>query len=104
MGKVVRLVAVMILARIVTSVCGLSAAVAQNAQPNETADKAVKYCINVVHNTRPSDQYMETFYKNFDAFYNPATGSVQNNAQSVGDHKALFVFEKCMKEQGFPLR
>jgi hypothetical protein len=103
MGKVVRLVAVMILASMV-SVCGLSAAVAQNAQSSATADKAVKYCIDVVHNTHPSEQYMETYYKNFDAFYNPTTGSVQNNALSVGDQKALFVFEKCMKEQGFPLR
>src|SRR5579864_5975379 len=80
--------------------------IAAFSQSNQTelAGKAVKHCILVVHNTHPSEAFMETYYQNFDAFYNPATGMVQNNARSVGDQKALFVFEKCMVEQGFPLK
>ena len=66
--------------------------------------KAVSHCLSVVHNTRPAESWMQQFYTNFDAFYNPAFGVVQNNAQSNGDMKALFVFNKCMAEQGYPLR
>ena len=65
--------------------------------------KAINRCVNVVHNTQPPESYMAMFYKNFDAFYNPATGLVQNNAKFVGDQDPLFVFQKCMTAQGIPL-
>jgi hypothetical protein len=62
--------------------------------------KAMTHCLGVVHNTQSNDG-MEKFYKNFDAYYNPATGRVVNNAQTYGDSKAVFVFNKCMAKQGF---
>jgi len=78
------------------------------AQPPQTdlIQKAVSTCVATVHSTRVSqDQsYLQPFFNNFDAYYNPATGLVSNNAQSVGDFKALFVFQKCMAEMGFPLK
>jgi hypothetical protein len=81
---------------------GSSTVLAQNVQPESPA-AAVGRCIGVVHNTHLPEQFMESFFKNFDAYYNPSTGMVYDNAQSVGDMKARFVFRKCMTEQGFPL-
>ena len=46
---------------------------------------------------------MEPFFQNFDAYYNPNINMVYDNAQSVGDMKAQFVFRKCMTDLGFPL-
>jgi hypothetical protein len=37
-------------------------------------------------------------------FYNPSTGKIENNVTTMGDQKALFAFNKCMAEQGFPLK
>jgi hypothetical protein len=83
---------------------GSSTGFAQNTPAGADVVKVVNRCVNVVHNTRPAQPYLEMYYKNFDAFYNPASGLVQNNAQTVGDMQALFVFQKCMTEQGFPLK
>jgi hypothetical protein len=79
-------------------------ALAQSGQVD--VGKVVRDCVEVVHQTKlgPDESYMASFYRNFDAFYNPATGTVQNNATSVGDQKALFVFQKCMAERGVPLQ
>jgi hypothetical protein len=41
--------------------------------------------------------------KGFDAFYNAATGLVENNAFLQGQQPALFEFRKCMAASGFPL-
>jgi hypothetical protein len=77
------------------------------AQSDQTSsiNKIVAHCVNVVHTTKPSaDQaYMASFYRNFDAFYNPASGLVENSARLQGDQKPLFIFNKCMSEQGLPL-
>ncbi len=43
------------------------------------------------------------FFKHFDAYYNPATGMVENNAASNGDQQALYNFRKCMAQEGFAL-
>lgn len=77
---------------------------AQNTQ-DAPIPKVVKDCVNAVHRTKlgPDDAYMASFYRNFDAFYNAASQSVENNARTVGDQKALFIFNKCMAERGFPL-
>jgi hypothetical protein len=81
------------------------AAVGQPTSDQPAAiSKAVSHCVIAVHNTHPTESWMQQYYTNFDAFYNPASGAVQNNAQTVGDMKALFVFNKCMAEQGYPLR
>jgi hypothetical protein len=84
---------------------GLSgAASAQNSTTAMSVTKAVNHCVNVVHNVRPEEEFEEIYYIHFDAFYNPITGSIRNNAQTNGDQLALFVFDKRMAEQGFPLK
>lgn len=77
--------------------------VAQNTQRHEAAvAQAVNYCVNIVRNTVPTDPVLDTYYQNFDAFYNPSSGVVQYNLHTVGDEYALFLFQKCMTEQGVP--
>lgn len=60
----------------------------------EAITKTVSYCVGEVH---------KSGFQRFDAFYNPATGLVENNAFTVGDQNALYVFRKCMAAQGIPL-
>jgi len=60
----------------------------------------VKYCVDFLHRASPGN----SFYQSFDAFYNPATVNVENNVVFVGGQEALFVFNKCMAEQGVPLK
>jgi hypothetical protein len=55
---------------------------------------AVKTCIDFVHTQG---------YPAFDAFYNNATKSVENNVTIAMNQPALFDFNKCMASQGFPL-
>lgn len=87
--------------------CSVSAQSQADAQ-TQAIVKVVKYCVSVVNKTVPDEAEMKEvyrkFYKNFDAFYNPATGTVQNNATTVGDQKPLYFFNKCMAEQGFALK
>jgi hypothetical protein len=80
-----------------------ASAFAQSGPTDTDGVKAVKHCVSVVHNTHSPDQYEQHFYQHFDAFYNPATGVVQNNAKFVGDQDPLFIFNKCMSENGFPM-
>jgi hypothetical protein len=86
----------------------LSAANPTLAQTNPvdsaTVSRVVNNCLHIVRNTRPEESWMQSYYANFDAFYNAATGTVQNNAQTSGDMKALFLFNNCMAGQGSPLR
>lgn len=72
------------------------------AQENPTIETVIKQCVDVVHHF-PADRMDATFFKNFDAFYNPATSQVENNAIVVGDQAALYQFNKCMASHGFPL-
>jgi hypothetical protein len=55
---------------------------------------SVKLCVAQVHlqNDEPSQR--------FDAFYNPATGRVENNAVYDADQEPLYRFEKCMDLHG----
>jgi hypothetical protein len=73
------------------------------AQEKTSIDTVIKQCVDVVHHF-PADQIEKTFFKNFDAFYNPASGQVENNAIVVGDQAALYQFNKCMASHGFPLK
>jgi hypothetical protein len=57
----------------------------------------------------PAHNQIETpggseFYKHFDAFYNPATGRVENNGYLNGDVPPQYQFNKCMASQGLPLK
>jgi hypothetical protein len=57
-----------------------------------------------VHHTPAS--MLGSWNQNFDAYAvtNPdGSTSVRNNAGHVGDQDALFAFNKCMAERGFPL-
>jgi hypothetical protein len=67
--------------------------------PAETAtiNKAVSKCLDFVRTKADP-----VFSKGFDAYYNPATGRVENNAALIGDKESLSRFNKCMAEQGVP--
>jgi hypothetical protein len=69
--------------------------------PAETAtiNKAISKCLNFVRTKADP-----VFSKGFDAYYNPATGRVENNAALIGDKESLSRFNKCMAQQGIPLR
>jgi hypothetical protein len=67
-----------------------------------TIASVVKNCVNTVHQF-PTDSINALFFAGFDAFYNPATQRVENNATRVGDQDPLFQFNKCMAATGFAL-
>jgi hypothetical protein len=71
-------------------------------------EKVVKHCVDVVHQF-PAHNQMDigtnaSFFAHFDAFYNPATGRVENNGYLNGDIPPQYQFNKCMASQGFPLK
>lgn len=74
-----------------------------NKQQVDTLHAVVKDCVRSVHEAAPSD-YEVTYWRGFDAFYNPGSGRVENNAILVGQAPAKFAFYKCMAENGIPLR
>jgi hypothetical protein len=81
--------------------------VAATSPPTTDADRAlvtktVKQCVDLVHADK-SEPDLKTFFEKFDAFYNLASGRVENNATRNGDQRALFVFKKCMNEKGIPI-
>lgn len=75
----------------------------QPQPPPTTVVEAVKYCVELVHRLAPKEEFQGSFYKQFDAYYNPATEKVHNNAYRNGDTPPLYQFNKCMVETGFPL-
>lgn len=84
---------------------------AQSTTTQTDVPKVVSHCVGVVRKVQPPPAVIDiygpaitSFYKNFDAFYNPASGLVQNNAGTVGGQPALFAFQKCMTENGVPLK
>jgi hypothetical protein len=83
----------------------LSGSAFAQSDQSATITKMVAYCVNMVHKTKLSadEAFMARFYRNFDAFYNPSSGRVENSARLQGDEKPLFIFNKCMSERGFPL-
>jgi hypothetical protein len=98
-------------ALVVAFACLVSPGMAQQNTPPAPArvDNIVKYCVEFVH-AFPAHNQMdvttnEGFFNKFDAFYNPATGTVQSNAtEVVGDLEPLYEFNKCMAGEGFPLK
>jgi hypothetical protein len=78
---------------------------APSAPAQETAaiEKAVKECVDAVHHF-PADEMEKRFFQKFDAFYNSATGRVQNNGYLNGDVPPQYQFNKCMASKGFPLK
>ena len=84
--------------------CNASALAQTPAPPDQTeaTDRVVKQCVAAVR-AAPSEKGLEAFYRGFDAYYNPRTAKVANNATKAGDQKPLFEFQKCMSEKGVPL-
>lgn len=71
-------------------------------QPPDSVEAVVKACVAQVRSFQ-ADEIQQPFFKQFDAFYNAATGLVQNNAYRNGDQPPLFQFNKCMASKGMPL-
>lgn len=72
--------------------------------PAQTVDTAVAHCINIVHQSPHSQVYPDYANKKFDAYYNQASGLVSTNALLNVDQEAFFIFQKCMAQQGMPLK
>lgn len=87
---------------VATSLMVLAAiAVPTHAQTSDPAiNAAVTACVEHVHKMTPSSPYFADAYRQFDAFYNPASGEVENNA-ALRD--PLYEFNKCMTLHGVPL-
>ena len=64
---------------------------------------AISQCVQAARDEAPKDALLAKFYLDFDAFYNPASGRVQNNNVYHGGLPAVYAFNKCMALQGFPL-
>lgn len=73
------------------------------AQDKAVIDRAVKICVEQVHRFQPAEAWQTQYFQQFDAYYNAATGTVQNNGWQNGDAPPLYQFNKCMAGQGFPL-
>jgi outer membrane murein-binding lipoprotein Lpp len=63
-----------------------------------TVSKAISQCVQMVRGSMPTSEV----YTNFDAYYNPASATVQNNNKYV-DQSAVYAFNKCMASKGVPL-
>jgi hypothetical protein len=88
-------------------VLNLAPAFAQEKETTPPADTAsineiVTKCLDIVHSYK-GDVSTEYFSKRFDAFYNPLTHQVENNARIAPEQEPLFRFNKCMAQQGVPL-
>ena len=67
-------------------------------QINQLND-AITECVQTVREAAPDDN----FFQQFDAYYNSTTGRVANNVIFVGGRPALYAFQKCMSNKGWPL-
>ena len=72
---------------------------AANLTETETAaiKKTVLGCVQVVH--RNPDILSQGFH----AYYNAATGTIENNMIYQADREPLLRFQTCMAEHGVPL-
>jgi uncharacterized coiled-coil protein SlyX len=73
-----------------------------SADQVEALKKVVAECVRTVRSSTPHDE-LSQFYSGFDAFYNPASGRVQNNIIYNGGLPAVYAFNKCMTDNGWPL-
>lgn len=65
--------------------------------------KVVSSCVQTVRALAPPGATpISDVHISFDAYYNPSTGRVENNNQYVSQD-AVYAFNKCMTEQGWPL-
>ena len=72
-------------------------------QESATAiEQTVAKCVKYVRSLETEKETYNQVFAAFDAFYNSATGRVENNNQFV-DQKAVYTFNKCMTSKGMPL-
>ena len=77
---------------------------ATGARPQDQPQNVVARCVLQVQKTPSEPPYPSETNKGFDAYYNEADGTVNNNAFNVGRQMALYLFRKCMAQQGMPLK
>ena len=65
-------------------------------------NQVISQCVQSVRGQAPKD-YSGHFWTEFDAYYNPGTGRVVNNAIYNGSMPALYEFNKCVTSQGWSL-
>jgi len=66
--------------------------------------KVIAQCVQEVRAlASPGATPLSDVYVSFDAYYNPASGRVENNNQYVSQD-AVYAFNKCMAKRGWPLR
>jgi hypothetical protein len=70
---------------------------------DDTIEKVVQHCVDVVHNFHADDAMSQKFYTHFDAYYNRSTKRVIDNVVVNGDLPPRFQFGKCMASAGLPL-
>jgi hypothetical protein len=87
-------------------VCAVVLSIACTSSQAEEDDlasinKTIAACIKVVHVMDKDNP----FAKDFDAYYNSATGTVEYNVMFANAfaRPVLFQFEKCMAQHGLPL-
>lgn len=71
---------------------------------DDPLNQAVSRCVEQVRNHRSGNPSEQPLFSGFDAYYNPATGQIESNAEYNGNYPAQFLFEKCMSGAGFPFR
>ena len=66
--------------------------------------KTISSCVIKVRELAPPGaNEMNSVYVKFDAYFNEASGKVLNNNQYVSQD-AVYAFNKCMHDSGFPLK
>ncbi len=65
--------------------------------------KVIADCVLYVRNMPDPNPAYGDSYKHFDAYYNAATGKVEDNGFMNVDQQAKYVFRQCMAEHNVPL-
>jgi len=88
----------------VALLAGLFSNSSATALDNTAIERAVKTCVDQVHQFTPPNEWERQYFQQFDAYYNANSGTVQNNAYRGADLPPRYQFNKCMAIQGFPLK
>ena len=74
-----------------------------NSSQAAALGKVIAQCVQIVRSLAPPGATpISDVHITFDAFYNPASGRVQNNNQYVSQD-AVYAFNKCMTERNWPM-
>lgn len=75
-------------------------AASMDSQGTATLQAAIEACVQIGRATPPPQYSDASLTKNFDAYYNPITGRIQNNVRYQGEMPALYAFNKCIVRKG----